>query len=366
MKPRVVFVFDTICDVRFVDGFATRFELSVLRPSSAKTTNDPRVAYKEMVTPGGRLAFLIRAFTWLIRNRSRYEVVLVLDNLTAALAANASSIFTKRPVIQIEGRTTVEYYKTKKGSGGSLTYWLGLLMVKAMVWINYRMTEVVAPCTRSIAAVSRGPRTEIIPWYGIDTDAFNPELPSEEARRRLDLPSDLSTAIYRSRIAPEKDPETFISAIRLLKDDGHKILALYVGGEHAQFTELAEEAGIDFVSTGHVHPLTELPIWYRASDVMVQTSKAEGLALSTLEAMASGIPVITSAVGGMLETVRPGTTGLLTEPGDPRDVADAIASIFREPELAARLAAGGRRMVEEEFSATVTFDQWEALVKSLL
>lgn len=362
-----MYVFDTISDVRFVDGFAPRFDLTIVTagPAMDLLTNIPAIHVRTFALPGSRFTFIFKAAKWLIRHRRRYDVVFVLGNTTAALAANLAGLVTRRPVAQIEGRTTVEYYITKRDSMNPAVFWFGFIAIKAMVWLNYRLVTVVAPCTASIAAVSRNPNIEIIPWYGIDTAAFNGDGSKEDARRALDLPLDAEIIFYRSRIAPEKDPETFIRAVSRLRAAGRNVVALYVGAEFQEFLEMASGHELDVIARNHVHPLDELPNYYRAADVLVQTSKAEGLALSTLEALACEVPVVASATGGMLETIRPQQTGILVPEGDDEAVAIAVASLLDNPLEAQRLAKGGREMVLREYSAEVTFQLWEQLAKTL-
>jgi phosphatidylinositol alpha 1,6-mannosyltransferase len=68
--------------------------------------------------------------------------------------------------------------------------------------------------------------------------------------------------------------------------------------------------------------------------------------------MASGVPVVASAVGGIPDVVEHGRSGLLVPPADPRALRDAVRSQLADDALYARLAAGGRRRVEDRFDAT--------------
>ena len=94
----------------------------------------------------------------------------------------------------------------------------------------------------------------------------------------------------------------------------------------------------------------DLPGHYRAADIcLVPTIAQEGLSRTSVEAMASGIPVIASRIGGLPFTVSDGTTGLLFEPGDPADLARQIARLLDDPGLRQEMGLAGRQRFEAEF-----------------
>jgi glycosyltransferase involved in cell wall biosynthesis len=85
----------------------------------------------------------------------------------------------------------------------------------------------------------------------------------------------------------------------------------------------------------------------------------EPFGLINLEAMACETPVVASAVGGILEVVEDGKTGILVPPGQPEALARALARVLDNPELGARMGKAGRRRVEEKFSWTSVAEQTE-------
>jgi glycosyltransferase involved in cell wall biosynthesis len=98
----------------------------------------------------------------------------------------------------------------------------------------------------------------------------------------------------------------------------------------------------------------DVPALLAAADLFVLPSHFEGLPVSVLEAMAAARPVLATAVGGTDEAVVDGESGLLVPARDPAALAAAIRRLREDPELACRLAAGGRTRVEREFSVEVT------------
>jgi glycosyltransferase involved in cell wall biosynthesis len=85
-------------------------------------------------------------------------------------------------------------------------------------------------------------------------------------------------------------------------------------------------------------------------DVLLMPSLHEGLPYTLLEAMALGVPVIASRVGGLAEVVQDGATGLLVRRDDTGELAAAISRLHRDPALAARLAESGRRLQRARYS----------------
>jgi glycosyltransferase involved in cell wall biosynthesis len=105
--------------------------------------------------------------------------------------------------------------------------------------------------------------------------------------------------------------------------------------------------------------LGELPRHYRAADVcLVPTIAQDSLSRTSVEAMASGIPVIASRIGGLPYTVTDGVTGLLCEPSDPVDLARQINRLLDDQPLRRRMGLAGRKRFEEDFVWATVIDRF--------
>jgi glycosyltransferase involved in cell wall biosynthesis len=223
-----------------------------------------------------------------------------------------------------------------------------------------RMADVAMSTGRAVArsypgALRLGERlvTYVPP---VDTQEFRPD-PQRRAAARAELGlSDGTTAVGTlGNLNPDKGHEFLIRAIADVRQR-HPDVRLRILGAHspahasldtklrseARRLGLSEGGSIRFVDPGR-RAAELLP----ALDVFVLASRREGIPTVVLEAMACGIPVVTSDVGAVREVVEAGASGLVVPRGDPAALATAVEQLLAEPELRERIAAAGRRIVVE-------------------
>lgn len=369
--PAAVYVTDTMADVRMVEGLAGLFRLTLLAPSSlagrATTWWPPCLPEDAQMVflPGGRRAFLLRAARWLARRRGDFKVAFVLDNLSAALAANLGRRIGGPPVVLQVGRPTMEYFASRAiEARPGARHLAKKLIVAALVGLNERAAGGIGTVSDYLArkAEQHNELVRSIPFYGVNVETFAPRWSKHDARRALGLPQDGAVVLYRSRIAPEKDPDTFLLAIARLRAGGRLITALYMGGEREIFAERAARLGVE-VTARDASSRTELPMWYVAADVTVQSSHAEGLGISLLESLACGVPVVVTDVGGLPEVAKQGETGLIVPPHDVGALADAVQRLLDDPAQAARFGEAGRAWVANRYGADDAFRAWAELAE---
>jgi glycosyltransferase involved in cell wall biosynthesis len=161
-----------------------------------------------------------------------------------------------------------------------------------------------------------------------------------------------------------------IQAMALLQGR-HAFHALMVGGGRRQeeMRDLAGSLGLG----ERVHFLgnrRDVPELLGAMDIFVLPSHSEGVSLAVLEAMAAGLPVIVSAVGGLPEIIHHEETGLLIPPKDAEALAGSLARLLENPDLAKRLGEKAREHIQEKYSlerlAQVVNAAYDELVKRKL
>ena len=112
--------------------------------------------------------------------------------------------------------------------------------------------------------------------------------------------------------------------------------------------------------------IEDVPSFLSELDVFVLPSDSEGIGLAIMEAMATGLPVVATAVGGVPEVVSDGQTGILVPPRQPKLLAQAIVRLLVDPDLARAMGAAGRNRVEALFDAKVMAERTVAVYRSLV
>mmetsp|Transcript_12544 Transcript_12544/g.37669 ORF Transcript_12544/g.37669 Transcript_12544/m.37669 type:complete len:523 (-) Transcript_12544:480-2048(-) len=206
------------------------------------------------------------------------------------------------------------------------------------------LTLVTSKVMREELVKNRCPNDSLDVWQrGVDTEAFHPRHRSQEMRERLSggCP-DATVLIYVGRLGFEK---SLPDLKRLVEETPGAVLAL-VGDGPCRAELEAHFAGLPVVFMGLLQG-DELSAAYASADVFVMPSESETLGFVVLEAMASSLPVIAVAAGGLLDIItQPGVTGLLYPPGDLDAGVEATRRLANNAEEARSMGAAGRCEVE--------------------
>ena len=149
-----------------------------------------------------------------------------------------------------------------------------------------------------------------------------------------------------ARLAEQKGHRYLLEAVPLVLEH-HPDARFVIVGDGELRGELERAAGAAVTFTGE---RADVPDLLASFDVFAFPSLFEGLCLAVIEAQAAGVPVVATPVGGIVETVVDGETGLLCDVRDPHSLADGIVRLLDDRELASRLAAEAKRRAFERFS----------------
>jgi sugar transferase (PEP-CTERM/EpsH1 system associated) len=225
-----------------------------------------------------------------------------------------------------------------------------------------RVTDAVVPVSLDAADVARtiehvpANRIRVI-RNGVDVRDYTP----------VHRESGKWNVVHVARLDYVKDQATLLRAARLVRDRESTFQLDIVGdgNERENLERLAASLGLS--DTVHFHGFQPdvRPFLY-AADAFVLSSFSEGIALTLLEAMAAGLPVVATDVGGNREVVIPGETGYLVPTGDPVALARALIELLGNRERVARFGRAGRARVEAEFRLDKTVAAYESLYLELL
>jgi glycosyltransferase involved in cell wall biosynthesis len=223
-----------------------------------------------------------------------------------------------------------------------------------------RAIAVARPLAERLARVGvPAARLVVLPNAWVPAVATRPRL---EARRLLGIPDAATVVGWVGRLTPEKGPDLFVDAIARLPVAIHGAV-IGDGAMRAGLADLARRRGLEGRLRWHgVAP--EAGRLLPAFDVLALSSRSEGTPIVLLEAMAAGVPVVATAVGGVPE-VAPGGEILLVPPGDPAALAAALLRCLeRGDETRARVEAAQRR-VAEAYAPDPWLDRYETVYRSL-
>jgi len=198
---------------------------------------------------------------------------------------------------------------------------------------------------------------------GVDLERFAPADDAERAalRARLGLGAG-PLCVYVGRLVPEKRVEDLLAAWGEVRA-AHPRAELAVLGAGPCETPLRRAAPPDVHFFGDV---LDVAPYLRAADVFVLPSRTEGLSNALLEAMAGGLGIVATAVGGAVDLVEDGESGRLVPPGEPLALRDALASLLADPALRHRLGARARERVTSTHALPAVADRLVQLYRDLV
>jgi glycosyltransferase involved in cell wall biosynthesis len=182
--------------------------------------------------------------------------------------------------------------------------------------------------------------------YGVDDAFFDPppvDEPREAVRAGLGIPADAFVVLHVGSVVERKNLPAVFAAVHGLRQRGMPAWLLQVGGPFTerQRVDLTDRGMRDAVIQLPEAPERQLRAAYHASDVLLFPSHYEGFGLPLLEAMASGLPVVTSGAGALTEVA--GDGAIVVPSRDPERYVDAVTQLAEHPALADELRARGRK-----------------------
>ena len=277
----------------------------------------------------------------------------------------------RRERLLLEGRA---------GPGAELLFLLRLKLIRLMEWTCYC-------AARRILVLSRYSQERLGEYFplgkdkvqvlpgGVDTGEFHPVTDSasrDALRARLGFPVDRPVLLTVRRLRARMGIETLIEAAKLLttaQPEAEFLIVIAGRGPLApRLEQLVRDLGVqDRVRLAGFVPQETLPLYYQAADLFVlPTESIEGFGMATLEALASGIPVMGTPVGGTVEILQSIDDRLLFKSTEARAIADGLAGFLQDPESYRALGRQGRQIVEDRYDWEPIVTEMERCLQSLV
>ncbi len=335
-------------------------------PVSESINGIPVVRIGPVGTQGsGRWSMVPRALLWLLRHREDYDIVLVPGFRTLGVAAVLARTLTGHPCVlkaDSRGELSGDFFAAGLARRGFalggvalrlfMTFWRRVLCTAdAFVSMSSEMT---GEFTRSGVQPERIRR---IP-NAVDTSVFKPVAADEKAsiRAALGVPAGVTVFVYTGRLVAYKGLPLLLEAWQRLALGNEEVLLLLVGGGGYDLHN-CEEALRAFAA-GHgldrsvrfVGETSAVHRYLQASDIFVFPTEEEAFGLSLIEAMACGLPAISTMVGGIGDFLRDGENGMAVEAGSVEALVAAMRCLLADPGRRKALGAAAAETAKRDYS----------------
>jgi glycosyltransferase involved in cell wall biosynthesis len=283
--------------------------------------------------------------------------IIVTAGATSIIPFGIASILIRARFIPLlTGEIRYDFLQYPKPSRKILSFFLKATLLKA----------------HAVLAISESVKKETINSYKINSNKvfvykykistlFNPDA-SRELKMILNPTGPIILTV--ARMSQEKGIVYLVEAARIIANNVHNVkFVIKAPSSNKKYEEKIGDLIQRYNLQKHFvilagSPYSEMPKYMAAADVFVLPSISEGLGLVILEALASGVPVVASRVGGVSDILKHECNGLLVEPRDVEGLAEAIIRILSDDKLKKRLIESGlattRHMKENEFEKTLS------------
>ncbi len=224
--------------------------------------------------------------------------------------------------------------------------------------------KICKPCITSWVAISNSVRNRAIStlnlspekvhtiYGGIDFAYIDAYASNDDLRNELGVKTNEKLVVTVANLRPVKGHKTILHAISNLPERlKWQLKFCFIGADQCDgdIVRTAEELDVidRVVFTGFQKDIVP---YLKASDIFLLASKSEGFGLSVLEAMAAGLPIIATRVGGISEIIDDGVTGLLIKPETPQAIVDKLDQLLENPRFSERISEAALHHVRQKFS----------------
>ena len=247
-------------------------------------------------------------------------------------------------------------------------------LVKKLAWEAflrvYKQLDIITTPTKTAADLIKKLelKNPIIPISnGVDLKRFNPKNKGLYLKKRYKIKNFESVILFVGRLDKEKHTDVLVKAFsKIVPSVGAKLVIAGKGTEKSNLIKLAKKLGIskDVLFTGFISD-KDLPFLYRMADIFVIASIAELQSIATMEAMASGLPVVATKVMALPELVEDGKNGYLFDDADFETLAHLILKMLKNPALRKKMAQNSLKIIKQH-DINITVKKYAEIYKKLV
>ena len=306
----------------------------------------------------GALLFLFCLAGYLIKNRKNFSLVHTFQiGYTSSLSILLGNLLRKPSVIKLPS----------SGWGGDVQRARKTICGKIFLFVAKRATRIITLSTTmeqelKKEAVEPSRLCSII--NGVDLLRYNEIKEKGQLRKILGI-SNKKTIIYTGRLSVEKGVDFLIHSFSKVKEEiACQLIIIANGPERENVARLLDHHHLS-KSVILIEEADEIARYLNAADVFVLPSRFEGLSNSLLEAMACGLPVISTRVGGSVDIINDGINGLLIDVDNEEQLARAISKVLNEPLQGIEMGRNARKKIEDSYDLNKITDRYLELYNKL-
>lgn len=304
------------------------------------------------------ISFVAGVIRSLRRLRREYDLIHTHQGLWEAVATGLGRPWFRGAPTLVQPASSGYY-----GEAEELARTRGFPVLRRLILCNSAFAAISADIERQWRALGVPGERMVRLVSGVDADRFRPGPGRGVGDGHLPRGP---RVLFTGRLHPQKNLDFLLASWPpVAAQTGAHLLLAGQGPDRDRLEARARALGVAD-SVDFLGAVADPAGLLRTVDAFVLPSVAEGMSNSLLEAMATGLPCLASAIGGNTDLIDDGRTGLLLPPDDALAWSAALIRVLRDPAEAGRLGAAARRRIEDEFALPVVVDRYVALYRRLL
>jgi glycosyltransferase involved in cell wall biosynthesis len=289
----------------------------------------------------GALFFLACLTGYLIKYRNHYSLIHTFQiGYTSSLSILMGILLNKPSLLKL----------ASSGRGGDIQRARRTLWGRVFLYMAKKASRIIMvskTVEQELLAESVHPEKLCRISNGVDLKTYDKEGNKRQIRNKLKIP-DKKTVIYTGRLSPEKGVDFLLRCFsKVTQSTVCQLIIIAEGPEKKRVMKRIDQLALTDVIL-FMPTVDEIAQYLKAADLFVLPSQFEGLSNALLEAMACGLPVISTSVGGSIDIIESGINGLLIEYNDEDALSQAISHVLGDSRLASNLGKHARQTVEKK------------------